>query len=241
MDDGSRITSHEIIVPRTSRYAVLGAAVSEARELWLVCHGYGQLAERFISRFSVIDDGKRMIVAPEALSRFYLSGSSGGYSASDKVGASWMTREGRDAEIVDQVRYLDLVCARVFEGVDRASIRFVALGFSQGTAAISRWTARTATPPDHLILWGGGVPADLLERHGLQGLKRATTTLVAGSSDPVANAERVIEHRKQLDAAGLSYRLVGYEGGHDVEPRPLAELAASFRNSPTDHAPALNR
>ncbi|HUR91296.1 MAG TPA: hypothetical protein VMY38_01335, partial [Gemmatimonadaceae bacterium] len=113
MTDELRVRSHDIIVPRTSRYAVLGAPISEATEVWLVCHGYGQLAERFISRFSVIDDGKRMIVAPEGLSRFYLSSSSGGYSASDKVGASWMTREGRDAEIVDQVRYLELVCERV--------------------------------------------------------------------------------------------------------------------------------
>lgn len=233
MDDGSRIRNHEIVVPRSSRYAVLGAGVSDAREIWLVCHGYGQLAERFISRFSVIDDGKRMIVAPEALSRFYLSSSSGGYSASDRVGASWMTREGRDAEIIDQVRYLDMVCARVFDGVDRSSVRLVALGFSQGSAAVCRWAARTASPPEHVVLWGGGVPAELLEGEGKAGLARAPLTIAIGANDPIAHGGRVEIHRKQLDAAGIKYRFVPYDGGHEIDGAVLADIAGGLRGDPT--------
>ncbi|MEO7647026.1 MAG: phospholipase, partial [Gemmatimonadaceae bacterium] len=159
MNDGSRVRSHEITVPRTARYAVLGAGVSTAEEVWLVCHGYGQLAARFIRRFGAIDNGRRLIVAPEALSRFYMSGGTRPHSDEEKVGASWMTREGRDAEIADQVTYLDLVRERVFDGLAGRGVRFVGFGFSQGTATVCRWAARTATPPDHLVLWGGGVPA----------------------------------------------------------------------------------
>ncbi len=228
MNDGSRVRSHEITVPRTARYAVLGAGVSRVEEVWLACHGYGQLASRFIRRFGVIDNGKRLIVAPEALSRFYVSGGTRPHSEEEIVGASWMTREGRDAEIADQVTYLDLVRERVFDGLAGRGVRFVGFGFSQGTATVCRWAARTATPPDHLVLWGGGVPADLLEGVGREGLTRATITIVVGASDPIADDGRVAAHTRQLDAAGLSYHLVRFDGGHEIDGRVLRDIAANL-------------
>ena len=228
MGEQPLVRSREITVPRTARYAVLGADASLADELWLVCHGYGQLASRFIRRFGVLDNGRRLIVAPEALSRFYLSGGTGPHTDEDKVGASWMTREDRDAEIADQVTFLDLVRERVLGGSERAGVRVVALGFSQGAATVCRWAARTATPPRDVVLWGSGVPADLLDGDGRRGLARATLTLVIGNSDPIANGNRVGIHRDQLDAAGLPYRFVSYEGGHDIHGETLAELAAGL-------------
>lgn len=228
MSDQPVVRSGEVTVPRTARYAVLGADVSVADELWLVCHGYGQLASRFIRRFGVLDNGRRLIVAPEALSRFYLSGVTGPHSAEDKVGASWMTREGRDAEIADQVTFLDMVREGVLGAPQRAGIRVIALGFSQGAATVCRWAARTATPPGDVVLWGSGVPSDLFEGVGRAGLARATLTLVVGNSDPNANGERVDVHRDQLDAAGFAYRFVGYDGGHEIDGPTLVELAAGL-------------
>ncbi|MGI8619678.1 MAG: alpha/beta hydrolase [Gemmatimonadaceae bacterium] len=233
MTDDSRARSHEITVPRTARYAALGGSTSPVEEIWLACHGYGQLASRFIRRFDVIDDGSRLIVAPEALSRFYISGASGPHSDDVKVGASWMTREGRDAEIADQVTYLDLVWARECAGLESPGVRFVGFGFSQGAAAVCRWAARTSTPPDHLILWGSGVPVELLEGEGREGLARSSMTIVLGARDPIADGDRVAEHRKQLDVAGLSYRLVMYDGGHEIDGPLLAELAAGLGGTRT--------
>ena len=77
------------------------------RELWYVLHGYGQLAAPFLDDFRAIDDGTRLIVAPEALSRFYEGDVQARLHKDAKVGASWMTREDRDAEIADYVAYLD--------------------------------------------------------------------------------------------------------------------------------------
>ncbi|MCR4339711.1 MAG: hypothetical protein NUW01_07480 [Gemmatimonadaceae bacterium] len=228
MRDQPVVRSREITVPRTARYAVLGADASVADELWLVCHGYGQLASRFIRRFGVLDNGRRLVVAPEALSRFYLSGGTGPHSDGDKVGASWMTREGRDAEIADQVTYLDLVRERELGGSERAGLRVVALGFSQGAATVCRWAARTATPPDDVVLWGSGVPADLFEAEGRAGLARATITIVVGASDPIADDGRVAAHTRQLDAAGLSYHLVRFDGGHEIDGRVLRDIAANL-------------
>ena len=217
-------------MPRTARYVTLGAEASAADEVWLACHGYGQLASRFIRRFGVIENGRRLFVAPEALSRFYLTGGSGPHSDGDKVGASWMTREGRDSEISDQVTYLDRVLAAALGGAATGPPR-VGFGFSQGAAVICRWAARTATPPRHLVLWGSGVPADLLEGDGKAGLARATLTIVIGAQDPIADGGRVEAHRAELDAAGIAYRFVSYEGGHDVDGPTLTALAEGLSGS----------
>src|SRR5258708_18756313 len=93
---------HHIGVTRSARYFTLGDSSRGVGEVWFVCHGYGQLASRFLEKLRVLDDGRRYLVAPEGLSRFYLSES----PTERRVGASWMTREHRLAEIEDYVRYL---------------------------------------------------------------------------------------------------------------------------------------
>ena len=228
MDYESNVTTVSLIVPRTARYARMGPDGRAVEQVWLVCHGYGQLADRFIRRFSAIDDGSRLIVAPEALSRFYVSGGSVPHAMDAKVGASWMTREDRDSEIGDQVTYLDLVHARAFADLPRSSVRCVGLGFSQGAAAVCRWAARSMSPPDDLILWGSGVPADLLEGEGRERLARSPMTIVVGTRDPIAHGDTVAAHRKQLDDAGLSYRFLMYDGGHEIDGPLLAEIAAGL-------------
>src|SRR5690349_17842894 len=106
---------HHISLSRTARYFTLGNSSSGVGEVWFACHGYGQLAGRFLAKLRVLDDGRRYLVAPEGLSRFYLSES----PTERRVGASWMTREDRLAEIDDYVRYLDAVYADVFARIDR--------------------------------------------------------------------------------------------------------------------------
>src|SRR5437867_9781706 len=68
-----KLKEHHIGVSRTARYFTLGDSSREVGEVWFVCHGYGQLAARFLEKLRVLDDGRRYLVAPEGLSRFYLS------------------------------------------------------------------------------------------------------------------------------------------------------------------------
>ena len=72
---------HHISVTRTARYVTLGDADRLPGEVWFVCHGYAQLAARFARDFEAIDDGSRLIVVPEALSRFYLDSGPGAHGA----------------------------------------------------------------------------------------------------------------------------------------------------------------
>ena len=87
---------HLFSTPRSARYFTLGSP-EDAAEVWFVCHGYGQLAARFLERFRPIEANRRCIVAPEGLSRFYLTET----ATERRVGASWMTREDRLHEIDD--------------------------------------------------------------------------------------------------------------------------------------------
>src|SRR5256714_10666900 len=148
---------HHIGVTRSARYFTLGNSSSGVEEVWFACHGYGQLAARFLEKLRVLDDGRRYLVAPEGLSRFYLSES----PTERRVGATWMTREDRLAEIDDYVRYLDAVYADVLRSLDRAAVTVHALGFSQGTSTVSRWAAMGNAKIDRLTLWGGEFPPDL--------------------------------------------------------------------------------
>src|SRR3954465_7736941 len=97
---------HHLTVPRTARYHTLGDAAT-ARECWFVLHGHAQLSGYFIRHFEPLDDGRRLIVAPEALNRFYIERTSWQGAGHARVGATWMTREDRLAEIGDYVAYLD--------------------------------------------------------------------------------------------------------------------------------------
>ena len=67
---------HEFTVRRRARVAVLGEPM-DADETWFVLHGYGQLAADFLGSFEALASPRRAIVAPEALSRFYLRSGSG--------------------------------------------------------------------------------------------------------------------------------------------------------------------
>ena len=231
------MTTHRISTARTARYVTLGGAPPEASgdaapgaeppsEVWLACHGYGQLAPRWARHFEPLASPDRLIVVPEGLSRFYLD------DRHQRVGASWMTREDRDDEIADQTRYLDAVLTEACRQrrADPLAVRLVGFGFSQGTATICRWleqsplAARRQRRAHRLILWGGGLPADLDLGAEQAWLAEADLTLVAGDRDAFATPGRVIAQEKTLREAGIPYRVVSYPGEHRLNARVLATL-----------------
>ena len=79
---------HHIPVKRQARYYTLGTLDTNTKHVYIVLHGYGQLASQIIHKFDDMAD-EVFIIAPEGLSRFYWDGMTG------TVGASWMTKEDR--------------------------------------------------------------------------------------------------------------------------------------------------
>jgi predicted esterase len=223
------IAPHAIVVPRTARYYTLGPTHGFPRELWFVCHGYGQLAARFIRQFAPLDDGTRLVVAPEALSRFYLDPIPlRRNDPTPRIGATWMTREDRDAEIADYVTYLEQLAGEVRHPLAGAGPRIVVLGFSQGTATVSRWLAASEMRVDQLVLWGGTIPPELDLAAWASRLHGAAITLVIGDEDAYATPAAITAEAERLSAAGVAFTLQRYAGGHAVEPSALQQLASGF-------------
>lgn len=215
---------HHLSVTRTARYYTLGEPSALVRELWIVCHGHGQLAGRFLRQCEGIQEPARLIVAPEALSRYYID-VPGEPHATARVGATWMTREDRLSEIADYVSYLDALAESLLQQLDRESVTVHALGFSQGVATVTRWFAVGRTLIDRLILWGGTVPPDLELRALRARLGAAELVLVSGDSDPVVEPARVAEDEERLRAANVPLRRVQFSGGHRIDAETLATLA----------------
>ena len=224
----SDITEHHIQVQRTARYAAVGA--SAAPSLWVVCHGYRQLARRFIREFVGIAGAERRVVAPEGLSRFYLDEDGGPHGPEARVGATWMTREDRIAEIDDYVAYLDALAAQEGAPTDvgvcvpgRSAV--TALGFSQGSATVARWAVLGRTRIGRLILWGGGLPHDLDDEAAREGLRGMRVTIVYGEKDPYVRAGAVAEQVELLRGLGAVADARAFAGGHVMDAAALAILA----------------
>ena len=216
---------HHLAVAKTARYYSLGEPGPATRQLWFVCHGYGQLAGRFLRHFEPLDDGSRVIIAPEGLSRFYLSES----PAERRVGASWMTREDRLVEIEDYVRYLDAVHDHVRGGMRSEPVSVHAIGFSQGAATVSRWAALGKTHVDRLVLWGGEFPPDLDLTPGMvaERLRSARLTLVYGRADELITPKVVRQIGERLRAGGVPYEEMPFDGGHELNETVLKQLAVA--------------
>lgn len=203
---------HHLPVARTARYFTLGSA-DAPRDIWFVCHGYGQLAARFLERFRPIERADRLIVAPEGLSRFYLTDS----PAERRVGASWMTREDRISEIADYIGYLDAL----YEAVVPATAPVTVLGFSQGSATACRWVEMTSRRCDRLIVWGGEIPPDV----DLARLAGTRLTLVYGDRDEYFTPKIVTATQERLRNGPVDYALVPFDGGHEIDEGTLQRLA----------------
>ena len=161
--------------------------------------------------------GRSPEIAPEALNRFYVEPDPGEHGPSARVGATWMTRHDREHEIRDYVDYLD----RLRDHVAPTAERTVVLGFSQGAETASRWAVMGGVPPAALILWGGGLAADLDPRQAATALGGVDIAFVVGDEDAWA-LDRAEAGIAFLAGIGVGARRVEYHGGHRVDPDVLA-------------------
>ena len=220
--------ARHIAVGRSARYYTLGDEHDSVKEVWFLLHGYGQLAAQFIRYFGDLDDGSRLLVAPEALNRFYLVPPASAPAAERAVGATWMTREDRESDIGDYVAYLEQLHETVMSRFERPPARVIFLGFSQGAATVSRWVARGSARCDALVLWGGLLPPDIDLAAGPHALAGVPLTLVIGSDDHYVSAAQVDTQERALREHGVPYTLLRYEGKHAINRSMLRELARSL-------------
>jgi predicted esterase len=211
------LNEHHLPVSRSARYFTLGEPET-AEHVWIALHGYGQLASVFLGYLSTMQSENRLIAAPEALSRFYHEEGKG------PIGASWMTREDREHEIEDYVRYLDSLYGCLKE---RASprARWHALGFSQGVATLGRWIDRGIAPFDGICFWAGGLPPELDLTQPHRALAGRRVALAVGNRDSYLSADWLKREGARLTAAAGEVREFPFYGGHRLDRTVLAQVA----------------
>jgi len=209
---------HSIKIETTAHYYSLGELNKDTKEIWIVCHGYGQLAKFFIQKFKALQKEGVYIVAPEGFNKFYLKGFSG------RVGASWMTKEKREYEIVDHCKFLEQITDEFINQAHK-NCKLNILGFSQGTATTSRWSLKTKHHFNSLTLWGGKIVNDF--DFEIYNLKHSHTKnfVVFGTEDDFYTSDVVSEYKPELEK--LNAKWLSYNGGHTIETETLNKIKAT--------------
>ena len=213
---------HDLNFTFKAHYHTLGKRSNDTRQIWFVLHGYGQLATYFIRKFSALEQKNIQVIAPEGLSHFYLETLQPTGRSSDRVGASWMTKENRLTDIENYVRYLQTVYDQ--EVGPYNTIPITILGFSQGAATASRWITSGTLNFNRLILWSGVFPPDMDFLSAKDVLKDKGTFFVYGSSDPFVNDSRFAEMNTITDKLGIKPQVVSFDGKHDIDEATLLKF-----------------
>ncbi len=213
--------AHQLLVQRTAHYYTLGTVGVHVKQLWIVCHGYAQLADEFLECFRSIDDGSRLIIAPEGMNYFYKKGFSG------PVGANWMTRHKREEAIVDYSNYLQNLLDLYRTQLD-SDVRVVILGFSQGTATVCRWVMAKNPAFQDLMLWAGLPPEDIDYAGQKEYLKNKNLYLLYGTNDPFLTPDRMSVVSEIEQKNGIDFSETPFEGGHEISEEALQKIIAQL-------------
>lgn len=207
-----------------ARYFKLGEINSSTKQLWFVLHGYGQLAQYFLKKFNSLEQRDICVIAPEGLSHFYLEDvSTRSQGGSNRVGATWMTRENRLMDIENYIMYLTKVYETETKGVTVLP-PITLLGFSQGVATVTRWALQGKVKFNRMILWAGILPPDMDFQHGKEIFRGKEIIEVYGNQDPFINADRLEEMKKLCHQLEIIPHIVEYEGKHEINEKVLGQI-----------------
>ena len=216
--------AHHLRVQRTARYFTLGAEAGAPRTIWFLIHGYAQLAGEFIRYFGDLAADDTLLVAPEAMSRFYLLNPDQAAAKDRPVGATWMTREDRESEIADYVEYLDTLYDEIAAAPTQSGAKVNVIGFSQGAATATRWAVHGRSSLDRLVLWGGLIPPETDLSRGDRLLRGARLSLVLGERDHYVNETMFSAEQLRLEAAGIPFDTIRFDGGHAIKRTVFPQL-----------------
>jgi predicted esterase len=214
----------DITIQFKARYFKLGELTENTKEIWFVLHGYGQLAQYFLSKFKKLPEKDIVVIAPEGLSRFYLQDvATRSQTGNNRVGASWMTRENRLMDIENYITYLTSIYTQ--EVTSEVPVKL--LGFSQGAATASRWAMQGGVEFSSLILWAGIFPNDIDFEKGKEFFKTKDVKIVFGNNDQFLNPERTEEIKALLTKLNLPYNPITFDGAHEIDEPTLLKLIGS--------------
>ena len=208
----------QISIPKTHKYSQLGEFSEKTNTVWIVLHGYGMLSEFFIKKFECILNEKTVVIAPEGSNRFYLNNN---YS---RVGASWMTKVDKEKDIEDNISFIETLYTKIVDDIGHNNFKLKTLGFSQGGATLVRWIMSNSIKVDSLILWGSDIPKDSLTNQNKSRWSSINIKIVIGKKDEYISDENKKKVIDAVNAYGLSYKLIEYDGPHKIIESELIKL-----------------
>ena len=208
----------QISISKTYKYSQLGKCSTKIDTVWIVLHGYGMLSEYFIKKFECILNEKTVVIAPEGSNRFYLNNN---YS---RVGASWMTKVDKEKDIEDNISFIETLYTKIVDDIGHNNFKLKTLGFSQGGATLVRWIMSNSIKVDSLILWGSDIPQDSLTNQNKSRWSSINIKIVIGKKDEYISDENKKKVIDAVNAYGLSYKLIEYDGPHKIIESELIKL-----------------
>jgi predicted esterase len=208
---------HSIRFEYEAHYFLSHEPTFKEKEIWLVMHGYGQLAEFFVRKFKSLFSPEILFIAPEGTNYNYLEGFQG------RVGANWMTKHERETAIANNHRLLDKLIGAFLEHFPEKP-KIKVLGFSQGAATATRWASHWEGKVETLVLWAGGFALDL-NLDEAKGKFSATELILAlGDNDEMITLENIQKQEELSSRLGKDVRRFTYPGGHELDPELLEKI-----------------
>ncbi|MDQ3393069.1 MAG: alpha/beta hydrolase [Bacteroidota bacterium] len=201
-----------------ARYFQLGELNPETEDIWIIFHGYGQLASYFIKKFKDLEKEGICLIVPEGLNRFYLQGFAG------RVGATWMTKEDRLTDIENYISYLNRLYDDVIAPAMSSRTKLTLFGFSQGCATMARWALQAKFDFHRIIIWAGVIPPDLDFEQGKEVLKNKISYFVYGTEDPFLEGTSVENIFKLVEKLEIKPTVFTFKGGHEIDADTLKKF-----------------
>ncbi|NNE02540.1 MAG: esterase [Eudoraea sp.] len=211
-----RFQEKQVSYTSKNTYSTLHTITAKTKNIWIVFHGIGYLSKYFLRHFDELNEDENYIIAPQAPSKYYLNGQ---YK---HVGASWLTKEQTTQEIANVMSYID----HVIENEDLpANCKIIVFGYSQGVSIAARWVAKRKIQCDHLILYGGGLPRELMPEQFLFLKNKCQVKFLVGNKDEFIQEERLTLEKKRIEELfhGDAHLQI-YEGGHELQKKLINTL-----------------
>ena len=205
---------------KTGHFFTHGSLTEKTRFVWLCLHGYGSLAKYFIQKFEFLDPELHYVVVPEGLNRFY-------EGVNERPAVSWMTKEDRLDEIADYVEMLERLRKKL-NWDHNPDVQVIYFGFSQGVTTLIRWMTNIHPRCNHLILWAGSIPDDILLEPHQSYFESMATYYFIGKSDPYFKENRFNEIEQLIKQARMLTQVQWFEGEHKVEDAVLQQWVKNY-------------